>query len=113
MEVIRLESKICEKGKECLHFRIKELVASFDEQDKINPEKLSVIRQKLKELAKLVRKFEAEMTEKFNPDTGIYPCIDPMQIAWGRRAFQTEIRRLKKIKIVQRANHLLANEGSK
>jgi hypothetical protein len=108
-----LELKICEKGKECLHFRIKELVDSFDQKDKIKPEQLSIIRQKLKELAKLVREFEKEMTGKFDPETGTYPCADPMQIAWGRRAFQSEIRRLKKIKIVQRTNHLLAKEGSK
>ena len=108
-----MESTICEKGQACLHFRIKELVASFDQTDKINQEKLSVIRQQLKELAKLVREFEAEMTKKFDAKTGVYPCIDPMQIAWGRRAFQAEIRRLKKIKIVQRKNHLLAREEAK
>ena len=108
-----MELKICEKGKECLHFQIKELVDSLKQKDKIKPEQLPDFRERIKELGKLVREFEEEMTEKFNPETRTYSCIDPMQIAWGRRAFQAGLQRLKEIKIIQKKNHLLAKEVPK
>ena len=108
-----MELKICEKGKKCLHFRIKELVDSLKQRDKVKPEQLSDFRERIKELGKLVREFEKEMTGKFNPETRTYSCIDPMQIAWGRRAFQAKLQRLKEIKIVQKKNHSLAKEVPK
>jgi len=108
-----LELKICEKGKKCLHFRIKELVGSLKQRDKVKPEQLPDFRQRIKEIGKLVREFEKEITEKFNPKTRTYSCIDPMQIAWGRRAFRAEIQRLKEIKIIQKKNHSFAKEVPK
>ncbi len=97
-----MKTKICEKGEKCSHFLIEKLVrelgglGSNDFRIKSRKE-FRKWKQKIKELICVVEEFEREVIEFFDAK-GFYPCVDPMQIAWGRKKYQVCVANLIKKK---------------
>lgn len=98
-----MEAKVCEKGKECLCFSIKNLVADLGGLG--NEEKLGKIKsseefrtcsRKLKKVGRWSQELDVEVIRGI-AEKGICPCADPVQILVGRRKYQAGLKKLSEI----------------
>jgi len=106
-----MKEKACQRGNECPHFKIADLIDELARNGASIPtrEQLREYRRKTIKLGELVKLFEAEVINGFNT-TGKYPCSDPMQIAWGRRAHQVLIKKFRKPK--KAPSHQASGKGT-
>lgn len=88
-----MENRKCEKGKDCKHFLIEKLVRELGGLGNENglkkikdSEEFNGFKKKVENLGQLIVDFESEVMSFFDAQ-GRYPCIDPMEICWGRRKY--------------------------
>ncbi len=101
----KVKIKICEKGEQCPHLLIERLVQEFGglgNEDRLKEmmrngweKDFKEYEQKIHNFGQIAAEFEAEAVEFFEK-RGYYPCVDPMQICWGRRKYQACLKDLDK-----------------